>query len=694
MNPLQPPGAIPLGAPQPMSIGDAVEAIVEQELQREGDFIHIEDDEGGVTLEEVSGAQRKEETAENWFRNIADELDPMELARIGNEVVEGVEADDTSRQQWMEDRARIIEMLGLRLEEPRTSVSGAGGELAGMSSVQSPLLLEAVLLFQANSIAELLPADGPVKVAVESGGSTTADDEAQDLEGVLNNYLTVRASEYYPDTTRMLFSIGYGGCGFKKVYRCPVRRRPVSESVDPADLIVNNTATDLQNATRTTHRIYMQPSTMRRMQLVKAYRDIELGDESYSTTNPVQEVKDEQQGIASQAERPQDQPYELFETYCELSVSGFEDEEKGEKTGLLLPWKVTVHRQSKEVLEVRRNWLPDDDQKTARQVFVKFPFVEGMGFYGIGLGHILGNTQRALTAMERLGIDNAMFSNFPGFLIAKQNARQNTNEIRVPPGGGAPIETGNLSIRDAVMPLPYKDITPAFMSLMQAVEQGGQRVGGTAQIQVGEGKQDAPVGTTLALIEQATKTMSAVHKNLHSSQAREFELLVQLFREDPQALWRGAKGTREDWDEQSVIAALDRSDIAPKADPNTPSNMHRTMKANALLQLADRPGSSIDRRKAEEHALRMLGFENVSELMPPQDPNSAPAPSPTDQAAMMVAKARVMDADTKAKKAQADAMLKAREMQMDAAMKEQEIQGRTRVAELNASRPEPVPFRR
>lgn len=672
---LEPPSAIPLGMPpaEPMNLGDAIEAYVDRALEQDGSLLRVDNEDGSVEWVEQNKGKRKQETLENWFRNIAEELDSMDLAAISTEVIEGVEADDRSREQWLNDQASIIDMLGLKLEEPKTSVTGDGGQLSGMSSVKSPLLLESVLRFQANARAELLPSDGPVKVAVESGGDTSSDTEAQDLEDALNNYLTNIATEYYPDTTRMLFATGYGGCGVKKVYRCPVRRRPVSESVNPSDFIVNNTATDLQNATRITHRIHMPKSTLKRMQLVKAYRNVELGNETFQQANAVDEARSEQQGITITTERPEDAPYELFEVYCELNVPGFEDEDKGKQTGLYLPWKVTVHKESRTILEIRRNWDQNDDLKRPREVFVKYTFVEGLGFYGIGLGHILGNTQRALTAMMRLGIDNAMFANFPGFLFSKQAGRQNTNEIRVPPGGGAPIDTGNMPIGNVVMPLPYKDLSPSFVQLEQAIEEGGQRLGGAAQLQVGEGKQDAPVGTTLALIEQATKIIDSVHKSLHASQSKEFQLLVDLFREDPMALWRGAKGMVEGWDESKILAALDRSDIAPKADPNTPSHMHRVMKASALVQLAQTSGGIIDMRAALEYALNIMGFGNNRQLLTPA-PEGPPDPSATDQAALMVGQARMMDAQSKqqqtqinAQKVQADAMLKARQMQLDAA---------------------------
>ena len=686
MNPFEPPGAMSLSQVARARVPDE-----EIDLLSPEPAIEIEHDDGTVTVS-FGGMQkqRPEETNENWFRNLADELDDQVLAQIGSEVVEGVDADDTSRQPWLEDQARIIEMLGLRLEEPRTSASGDSGELAGMSTVKSPLLLESTLRFQANARGELLPSDGPMKVSVDSAGSTGSDEEAQQLEGGLNWYLTTRASEYYPDTIRMFLPLGYGGSGFKKVYRCPIRRRPVSESIDPVDLIVNNSATDLLNAFRVTHRIHMPKSTLKRMQIIGAYRDVLLGDETDSDQNPVDQVKADTQGVTLSAERPEDNPYLLYETYCELDVPGFEDaDDKGKPTGLRLPWKVTVHKETREVLEIRRNWSPEDDLKLPRQVFVKYTFIEGMGFYGLGLGHLLGNTQRALTAMERLGIDNTMFANFPGFLVAKSATRQNTNEIRVAPGAGVAIDTQGGKIGDAVAELPYRDLSPAFMALMKAIEEGGQRIGGAAQLQVGEGKQDAPVGTTLALIEQATKIMDSVHKNLHAAQAQEFRLLVDLFREDPMSLWRGVKGTREDWDESRIIAALNRSDISPKADPNTPSNMHRLMKATALLQLTQQSGGLIDARASLKYALRIMGFNNIDELMPAPQPGAAQQPSIMDQAALAAAQARQVEANAKIAKVQvdkmkvqADAVIDTRRMELDANLKQQEIEGRERVAQL------------
>lgn len=667
MNPFLGASAIPLSG-QP-----GLEADEPLHLDISDEAVSIEGEDGSVVIDfapQPKTRARKDETPESWFRNLVDEIEDCELARIGNDIVEAVKADEQSRSEWVSDRAEAISMLGLKLEQPRTM--SPDGDMAGMSQVHSPILLEATLQFQANARAELLPANGPVKVSVDSEAGAQSSGDAERLEQALNYYLTVQATEYYPDTARMLFDVGWGACGFKKIYRCPLRRRPVSESVDPNDLIVISTATDIQNAPRITHRVKVARSTMRRMQLIGAYRDICLGDEPYTAPNDVAQEINDQQGIEPNTDRPEDQDYVLYECYCELDIEGFEDKDgKGEPTGLKLPYKVTVHEASGQVLEIRRNWNRDDDMKLARQVFVQYTYVEGMGLYGIGLANIMGNSARALTAMTRLGIDNAMFSNFPGFLYAKGLGKQLQDTFRIPAGGGAPIDISQVgnNINNAIMPLPYKDLSPSFMALMQAIESGAKRVGSIAEIQVGEGKQDAPVGTTLALIDQATKIESAVHKGLHRSQTREFQLLCALFREDPMSLWRGQKGN-EGWDEARIIAALDRSDISPKADPNTPSHVHRLMKMMALLQLAGQYPQYISTKDAVQHALDILGFGDIQLMDPSQQ--GAPQPAPTEIAALEMAKARVaqaqaslMDAQTKRVKAQADSMIDLEQMKVD-----------------------------
>lgn len=583
--------------------------------------------------------------------NLAEVLNESELGVIAEELLEGIAADDDSRKDWLATRSKGMELLGLRLEDPKS-----GAPVEGMSVVRHPLLLEAVLRFQANARGELLPSAGPVKVRIDGDPSTVSDIAARALERDLNHYLTVTASEYYDDTDRMLLMVGFGGSAFKKVYSCPLRRRPVSESVDASDLIVSNAATDLKNASRVTHRVRMKRSTLKRMQIVGAYRDTDVG-EPLAMPNEVDRKVGEIQGTAPAPTRPEDQEHEIYECYCELDIAGYEHRAKGKKTGLPLPYVVTIDRESRRVLAIRRNWDEADEDCVGKQCFVHFKFVPGFGFYGIGLVHILGNSTNALTAAWREMLDAGMFANFPGFLYARSGStRQTTNNFRIQPGGGAPIETGGQPINNVVMPLPYKEAGPGLMTLVQNISETGMRVGGTAEAQVAEGKQEAPVGTTLALIEQASKMMSAVHKRMHSAQAEEFRMLRDEFHADPSALWRGNKRASKRWDEAKFRIALDMYELVPCADPNTPSQMHRLMKATAVKQMAQMNPQMYDMRKVDAHVFAMADMGNPDMMFAPPAPPAGP--DPTIMAAMELKKA---DVAFKEKKLAVDAVQKERD---------------------------------
>lgn len=555
--------------------------------------------------------------------NLADTLPLYVLGRISGELVPGIQSDDHSRQEWLQARARGIELLGLKLDDPKTGIGS--GPLDGMSTVRDPILLEACIRFMSNASAELLPSSGPVKVRNDGAGTELGEAQAEALEKDMNAYLTTTASDYYPDTKRMLFMTGFGGSGFKKAYHSPLKNRPVSESVDAKDLIVSNAAVDLSSAARVTHVIRMKRSDMVRMQILGVYRDVAL-----SFTQPNQNAVDDAmasaQGIQPRQDRPEDQDYTLWECYCELDIEGHQHKDgDGEPTGLPLPYRVTIDANSQEVLEIRRNWDEgDDDFPQARKTFVEYCYIKGWGFYGIGLLHILGNIAVALTAGMREVLDAGMLANFPGFLYLQNGKnKQTTNHFQVPPGGGAALESnGQMSIKDMVMALPYKEPGPAFMSFLDYVRKNGASVGSIAETQVGEGKQNAPVGTTLALIEQQTKVEGAVHKGLHASQAEEFRLLKRLFQEDPASLWRHARRTTAKWNEQLLLSALENTDIVPQADPNTSSHMQRLMKAGALKQVAD-ANPQFDRTKVDLRVLKMIGIDDADSLMIPPAPMAA-----------------------------------------------------------------------
>jgi len=647
---------------------------------------------------------RKQRAEDKGFdANLADELSDGTLAQISERLLRGIDEDDQSRSKWLETMSAGIDLLGLEMKPPRGAAASGGNPQEGTSTVDHPLLLEASLRFQANARGELLPSDGPVKVQDNSDGTSLSTQLAEALEKDLNHYLINVAKEYVPDTDRMLLLLGFCGTGFKKGYHDPIKRRPVIASIDAKDMIVSHAATNLDGCARVTHRIMMRPSLIKRMQMLGAYRDVALSPPGMVplVSNVVDAKIQQIQGIAPASySEPDDHEREFYETYCEIEIPGFEHEgPDGELTGLPLPYKVTIDKESRQILEIRRNWDEDDELCLPINRITAYIFVPGLGFYGIGLLNILGNSTRAVTAAWRLMIDAGMFANFPGFLYIKAFAKQLTNQFRVSPGSGLAIDTTGNDLTKAVMPLPYKDPSPVFIQLIENIATQAQRVGGTAELQVGEGKQDAPVGTTLAMIEQATKLMSAVHKRLHHAQAVEFKMLKELLMEDPEALWRHNKKSKvlqiliaqhpdvaqmaqaqeqaEERHKSIFLAALNDFELIPRADPNTSSQTERYLKIVAMRTMAQ-TNPAIDIQKVDQLALQVMGVaDGDSYFKPPPDPSTM-QPSPeqmTAQATMMAAQARIQEAQTNAANAQTKATMSALE-----------LAGKQRIAQLGISK--------
>jgi len=676
----------------------------------DGNILRIEHPDGSITVsldgKPINDNQSKKDRT-SWFRNLVDEIDEAELSRISGDLIRGIDDDIQSRKDWIEDRAQGIKLLGLKIEIPGLQGASDGAPIEGMSKVRHPLLLEAVLRFQANARSELLPTDGPVKIRNDSTRATLAQDQlANALEQDMNHYLTSIATEYYPDTDRMLLMLGFGGTSFKKVYFCPLRNRPVSESVDADDLIVNNAATDLSNAKRITHRSYMRPSTVKRLQILGVYRDIALSAPGFINLDSVQREKASQQGIDASSFNPEDRDREIYECYCELNIRGFEHTWKGKDTGLEIPYRVTIDVSSKEILSIVRNYDElTEELPEARQNFIKYTFVPGMGFYDIGLLHILGNTTNAITAAWRELLDAGMYNNFPGFLMADTGARQNTNIFRVPPGGGALVKTNGMPITQAIMPLPYKEPSGALMNLVSQIAETGMRVGGTSEVMVTEGKPDAPVGTTLAMIEQTQKVLNSVHKRLHNAQSQEFALVAREFKEHPESFWQRNRRPAYQWDEDQFLKALEDCDLVPQADPNTSSQTQRLMKVLALKQLVATNPSLYDPIAVDTAALQALGWSNPQQFMIPQKAQANPPPELIKAMADMQndkisAEARMMDSQTRAQETAAKIQLDQERLamerdsqlggqadpakMMELQIREQEIQQRQQDAFLDA----------
>ena len=641
----------------------------------DGKILEIEHDDGSITisLDGKSLGEDEERGPADWFDNLVEDIEEAELDRISGDLTRGIGDDLESRKDWIEDRTNGLKLMGLKVEVPGLGSSSDGAPVEGMSRVRHPLLLEAVLRFQANARSEMLPVDGPVKIRNDDNNASLQEDQlANALERDLNHFLTVTASEYYPDTDRMLLMLGFGGTAFKKVYFCPLRNRPVSETIDADDLIVNSSATDLKNAKRITHRSMLRPSTVKRLQILGVYRDVDLSAPNMPSLDSLQREEKSQQGIKPESSNPEDRDREIYEVYCELDIKGYEHKLRGKETGLEIPYRVTIDVSSKKILSVVRNYDEDDQElPEAKSNFVKYTYIPGLGFYDIGLLHILGNTTNAVTAAWRELLDAGMYANFPGFLMADTGARQNTNIFRVPPGGGALVKTGGLPISQAIMALPYKGPDQALMALVENISQTGMRVGGTSEQPVAEGRADAPVGTTLAMIEQQQKILNSVHKRMHSAQAEEFRLLVQCFRDHPDSFWQRNKKPARQWDEQTFLLAIHNYEITPQADPNTASHLQRIMKVMALKQLQAGNPTMYDPIAIDTAALQAIGWGNPQQFLAPPQASSSPPPEllkmqSDTQNQTKIADARVMEAQTRAKTADAKAQTDAQRYQTQA----------------------------
>ena len=608
-----------------------------------------EDGQGGIWVTVGDQTDTPDDTSDH-DQNLAEIIPEGTLATIATSLLQDIEEDERSRSEWMQLREQAIGLLGLKINPPKSDPGGNGAPMEGMSSYQDSCLLEASIRFQANARGELLPAGGPVKVLNEGAPTGQNDDQAEALEKATNRFLTVAATEYVPDSDRLFFQVGWSGLGFKKGFHCPVRRRPVIESVDAKDLIVSNNATDIDNAARVTHAISMSHAVLIRMQIAGAYREVQLGSPVENTTVVDAKIASVQGVKKLGSTKPENMDRPILECYCDLDIEGFEHKLNNRVTGLPIPYRVTIDKSSRQILDIRRNWKEGDEQCLKRKTFVAYQFIPFMGFYPLGLMHILGNTTNIITAAMRILIDGGMFGNFQTFIYAKTGTGQDKTDFRAAPGTGIPFNVGpGEKIADKIMPNPGKPIDPSFIQFIENIKQSAQRLGGTAEMQVGEGNQQAPVGTTIALIEQAQKVMSAVHKRLHQAQAEEFRMLQELLQEDPEALWRHNGSDFHPYNEELLRTALNNFELVPQADPNVPSHMVRMAKAEAGRQLIKDAPQMWDIKSAIEWYCDQLGVPELKRFIvdPAQQQQADPPPDPNvirAQAAIQTAQAKSSDA--------------------------------------------------
>jgi hypothetical protein len=631
-------------------------------------------DDGGVEIN-VSDNPTEEQTGNDEFdANLADEnWLSGDLTRIASDLIEGIEADDRSRSEWVDNYNLGLDLLGLRISGKQTIV---GAET--MSSVTDPILLEAILSYRSMALGEMLPADGPVKVTNDGEATPERDQLADDLQSDMNHYLKVTASEYYPDTDRGLIYAAFGGDIFKKVYYCPLRKRPVSECVYLPDLIVSQDATDLQNAIRITHRIEMSDAQVRRLMAAGAYSQIILTGAPAQNPDAIARKEKELVGVQPSPQRQEDYQRTIYECYTSLLLD--DPEAKDAPEDVPLPYRVTIDKDSRQVLEIRRNWKEGDEDFNKRKRFVKWPFVPGFGFYDLGYLHILGQDAKATTALLRIMIDAGMFGSFPGG-VKLRGARTDTNQIRPAPGEWVEVDggAGVTSIRDVLMPLPYKDVSVVLLQLYQLIGDRARAKAGTVNMESGEGRTNIPVGTIMSMVEQQMQMMTAVHKGMHRGQAEELMLLRELFSEDPESLWKYNPKASRQWTKEELT---DMS-FVPMSDPNVPAHIFRVMLTQAILMLAGQAPQYFNGFEVIKWALGNLRIQYPEKLL--VDPasssqgssdGSASGALPPEVLALYQGQIQTEQAKVEAtkQKNQADAAIKAAKVQSDHQAKMQKMQ--------------------
>jgi len=545
--------------------------------------------------------------------NLAEILDEGALGKIASELVELVEADISSRKDWAESFVKGLEVLGVNYEERTEPWNGACG-------VYSTVLTEAAIRFQSESIMETFPAAGPVKTEIIGAIDRLKEEAAERVQADMNFKLTEEMPEYRPEHERMLYSLGLSGAAFKKVYYDPAMERQVAVFIPAEDMIVPYGASNLQNAERVTHVMRKTKNEMRRLQVSGFYRDIDLG-EPVQHLSDIEKKKADQQGYKA----TDDDRFQLLEVHVYWDLEGFEDEDSdGEETGIGLPYVVTIDRGTNKVLAIRRNWLEDDAKKTKRQHFVDYCYIPGFGFYGMGLIHIIGGYARAGTSLIRQLVDAGTLANLPGGLKAR-GARIKGDDTPIQPGEFRDVDVPSGVIKDNIMMLPYKEPSSTLLTLLDRITEEGRRLGSISDMKISDMSANAPVGTTLALLERTLKTMGAVQARVHYSMKQEFKLLKGIIRDySPAEYEYDPQGN----DRQVKQSDYDLVEVIPVSDPNSSTMAQRIMQYQAVIQLAQGAPQIYDLPLLHRQMIEVLGVKNADKLIPgaddqtPKDPIS------------------------------------------------------------------------
>jgi hypothetical protein len=543
--------------------------------------------------------------------NLAEEMDQSALETLAGDLAGDIENDKNSRKDWEKAYTEGLKLLGLQYEERTEPWNGASG-------VFHPMITEAVVRFQSETITETFPAQGPVRTKILGKQTPEKQEAAVRVEFDMNYELTEVMREFRPEHERMLWSLPATGSAFKKVYYDPSLGRQVSMFIPAEDIILPYGATDLDTCYRVTHTMRKTKNEIVKLQKAGFYRDVELPDPSKEQTN-IQKAKDKETGFSDL----NDERYIIFECHVDLDLEGYQDkDDDGEETGIALPYVVTLIKGTNEVLAVRRNWKEDDDLRLKRQHFVHYQYIPGFGAYGFGLFHLIGGFAKSATSIMRQLVDAGTLSNLPGGLKTR-GLRIKGDDTPIQPGEFRDVDIGSGALRDNILPLPYKEPSGVLYQLLGTIVEEGRRFAATADMKVSDMSAQAPVGTTLALLERQLKVMSAVQARLHYSFKQELQLLAGLIRDytDPEYDYDPDKSTR-----RAKQADYKHVDIIPVSDPNAATMSQRVVQYQAVIQMAQMAPDIYDLPQLHRQMLEVLGIKDADKLVPlpddqkPRDP--------------------------------------------------------------------------
>jgi len=580
-------------------------ALVPMEIQEGPDIeIEIEDPEAvRIGIDGLEIELSKESPEEEFDTNLAEFMDESALQGLASELIELVDADMNSRKDWTEMYVKGLEVLGMKYEERTEPWSGACG-------VYSPLLTEAAIRFQSEMITETFPAQGPVKTQIVGAVDKYKEEAAERVRDDMNYRLTEQMVEYRPEHERMLYSLGLAGAAFKKVYYDPNLERQVAVYIPAEEVVIPYGASNIYVSERVTHIMRKTKNEMKRLQVAGFYRETELG-EPVRFFNDIEKKKAEEQGYSLN----DDDRYQILEVHVDWDLPGYEDD-------VPLPYVITVERGTQNVLSIRRNWRQDDSRKLKRNHFVQYTYVPGFGAYGLGFIHIIGGYARAGTSIIRQLVDAGTLSNLPGGLKAR-GLRIKGDDTPIAPGEFRDVDIPSGVVRDNIMPLPYKEPSQVLAALLERITEDGRRLAAIGDLKIADMSAQAPVGTTLAILERTLKTMSAVQARIHSSLRMEFKLLKEIIRDYmptdyPYTPEGGDKGVKQD--------DYDQVEIIPVSDPNAATMAQRIMQYQAAIQLAQGAPQIYDLPQLHKQMLEVLGIKHVEKLIPaaedqkPRDP--------------------------------------------------------------------------